>query len=100
MVEIPKFRSSEDATHLAMAQRKTKRQTPRPAWSMFPLMHDNVSRLLSDDGINFTFHDHDDDISCTKAYDTCIMGRFICDNKKCRSNGWRSKKIAITIRMY
>ncbi|TVY40183.1 hypothetical protein LOCC1_G005538 [Lachnellula occidentalis] len=83
-----------------MTQRRTQRKTQRPRWSMFPLMHENVSRLLEVDGLHFTFHDLDDDVSCVQTYDTSIMGRFSCHNQKCRSNGWTSKKIAITVRMY
>ncbi len=67
---------------------------------MVPSRHGNVSRLLEDDGLHFIFHHPDSDIGCTQTYDTCIMGRFSCDNQRCRSTGWGSKKIAITIRMY
>ncbi|KAF4506565.1 hypothetical protein G6O67_006635 [Ophiocordyceps sinensis] len=28
------------------------------------------------------------------------MGRFVCRNRSCTKDGWGSKKIAITIRMY
>ncbi len=70
------------------------------AWSMYPDLHDDVSRLLEEDDLSFDFHDYDDSGSATKDYDTNIMGRFICGNRACGSNGWSSKKIAITIRMY
>ncbi|PMD24601.1 hypothetical protein NA56DRAFT_669106 [Hyaloscypha hepaticicola] len=83
-----------------MTPRQTQRKTQRPKWSMFPLMHDNVSRLLNANGLHFTFHNLDDDVSCIQTYDTSIMGRFSCHNQRCRSGGWTSMKIAITIRMY
>jgi hypothetical protein len=76
------------------------RKAPPPSWSMYPLMHDEVSRLLQDEGLNFTFHDSDNDKNSIQGYDTSIMGRFECHNRKCRSKGWDSMRIAITIRMY
>lgn len=78
----------------------TQRRPQRAKWSMFPLMHDKVSSLLEVEDLHFTFHDRDDDIHCVETYDTSIMGRFRCYNQKCRSDGWPSKQIAITIRMY
>jgi len=69
-------------------------------WSMYPVLHDDVSRLLEEDDLHFDFHANDDFGSCTNQYDTNIMGRFICHNRACGSNGWPSKKIAIIIRMY
>ncbi|KAI0490470.1 zinc-binding domain-containing protein [Xylaria cf. heliscus] len=68
--------------------------------SMHPTKHPEVSQLLEEDNLHFKFHDNDDDIGCTKTYDTNIMGRFRCYNPKCTKNGWSSKQISITIRMY
>lgn len=68
--------------------------------SMYPKLHDDVSRLLEEDDLYFHFHEVDDDKGPIKNYDTTVMGRFLCRNRKCASNGWSSKKIAITIRMY
>lgn len=78
----------------------TQRKSSRPRWSMFPSKHDSVTRLLALDGLQFTFHDLDDDVGCVKNYNTNIMGRFKCYNNKCSSDGWSSKQIAIYIRMY
>jgi len=83
-----------------MTQRKAQSKKQQPSWSMFPLMHENVSRLLEDEDLHFTFHDIDEDIDSIQTYDANIMGRFRCRNPKCRSNGWPSMRIAITIRMY
>ena len=69
-------------------------------WSMYSVLHDDVSRLLEEDGLHFDFHENDDAGSCIEEYDTNIMGRFICRNRKCDCGGWSSKKVAITIRMY
>ncbi|KAH7413526.1 zinc-binding domain-containing protein [Cadophora sp. MPI-SDFR-AT-0126] len=68
-------------------QRRPKRRPQESAWSMFPLLHENVSQLLEAENHPFT-------------HDTTIMGRFRCRNKDCKTRGWSSKKIAITIRMY
>jgi hypothetical protein len=67
---------------------------------MHPSLHSNVSSQLSDEGIYIPFNPTDDDSSCTKSYNTNIMGRFPCRNRSCTSSGWSSKKIAVTIRMY
>ncbi|OAX83701.1 hypothetical protein ACJ72_01936 [Emergomyces africanus] len=69
-------------------------------WSMYPTHHQSVSCLLEEDDLYFNFHGIDDNIRCNKSHDTNIMGRFTCHNKSCTSNGWSSKRIAITIRMY
>lgn len=67
---------------------------------MYPALHDSVDWLLSEDGLSFTFFEIDEDKGFIKDYDTNIMGYFTCWNKACSKNGWSSKKIAITIRMY
>ncbi|THC88143.1 hypothetical protein EYZ11_012412 [Aspergillus tanneri] len=73
---------------------------PVKRWSMYPKLHDDVVRLLAGEGLIFNFYNVDEDKGCTDNRDTHIMGRFICHNRACSSNGWSSKKIAITIRMY
>ncbi|KAF7860686.1 hypothetical protein EAF04_008204 [Stromatinia cepivora] len=78
----------------------SQRSKTSKSWSMYPLLHDSVSRLLEENNLHFDFHDIDDATSCTKEYDANIMGRFICRNRACNSSGWSSKRIAITIRMY
>ncbi|KAG8161311.1 hypothetical protein KVR01_009575 [Diaporthe batatas] len=66
----------------------------------FPSLHEDVTALLQEEDLHFGFHDRDDPADSLKEYDTNIMGRFVCRNGGCRSKGWSSKKIAITIRMY
>ena len=78
----------------------SKKSKPGRAWSMYPTLHDDVSSLLEEDNLHFDFYPHDNNKTCTKSYDTNIMGRFTCYNHACKSNGWSSKRIAITIRMY
>lgn len=70
------------------------------AWSMYPECHDQVARLLEIDDLAFGFHGNDDPRRSMKEYDTTIMGRFRCENPSCGSDGWSSKKIAITIRLF
>ena len=80
-----------------MPAKQTRSQT---AWSMYPECHDGVASLLEDDGLVMDFYGNDDPQSSVKEYDTTIMGRFRCENPACKSDGWSSKKIAITIRLY
>lgn len=63
-------------------------------------MHDDVSRLLEVEELHFEFHDLDEDSNSIRTHDTNIMGRFLCRNRKCKSIGWPSMRVAITIRMY
>jgi hypothetical protein len=78
-------------------RKKTKSTKP---WSLFPAFHEKVVCMLEEDHISLTFNSIDDGESCTRSYDTHVMGRFKCHNPQCNSDGWSSKKIAITIRMY
>lgn len=67
--------------------------------SLQPSRHQEVAELLEENNLRFGFHNVDDD-NCFKDYDTNIMGRFVCRNNRCATNGWGSKKIAVTIRLY
>ncbi|KAI0449730.1 zinc-binding domain-containing protein [Xylaria acuta] len=69
-------------------------------WSMCPFKHPEVSTLLEREHLHFTFRIEGDDKACAREYDTHIMGRFRCENPECDNQGWSSKPIAITIRMY
>lgn len=89
--------SSHRFTILIMPSRKPK---PNQRWSMYSVLHEDVSHLLEEDDLHFDFNENDDTTGCIKKYDTNIMGRFACRNQACDSSGWSSKRIAITIRMY
>lgn len=65
-----------------------------------PSLHDDVARLLEEDGLFFDFHEVDDIQTAVQEYDSHVMGRFVCNNANCFAKGWSSKKIAVTIRMY
>lgn len=69
-------------------------------WSLHPELHDDVTQSLDGEGIQLYFFNADDEQSKIREWDTNIMGRFICRNKRCPSSGWSSKKVAVTIRMY
>lgn len=69
-------------------------------WSMYPGLHEQVTKVLEEDGLYFAFHEADEDRGSVREYDTNIMGRFECHNSACPTNRWSSKKIAVTIRMY
>jgi hypothetical protein len=85
-----------------MAGREIGQTKPKSnkLWSLHPVRHNEVSRLLADEGLQYNFHSQDDENTCLQEYDTNITGRFICRNNRCGSQGWGSKKIAITIRQY
>ncbi|RAL00841.1 3CxxC-type zinc finger protein [Aspergillus ibericus CBS 121593] len=82
-----------------MSPRKTKPRS-HPRWSMYPALHTDILDLLPSTLPPPTFHPFDDSHTCTRSYDTNIMGRFTCANPSCSSTGWSSMKIAITIRKY
>lgn len=80
---------------------KGKRKGKAPQrWSLYPKLYGSVSQLLQEENLSFDFRTTDDDENSVKAYDTNVMGRFPCHNPGCTSNGWSSRKIPITIRMY
>lgn len=70
------------------------------SWSMRPSLHHDVALAIQGDGLFFAFHEADDADGCIQAYDTNIMGRFICRNDHCKITGWSSRVIPITIRLY
>lgn len=78
----------------------TKDQKPIATSSMYQALHNEVSRLLVEAGLHFGFHEDDDELGCTKARNTNIMGRFVCHNRACKASGWSSNMIAIRIRLY
>ncbi|KAK1963457.1 hypothetical protein LY78DRAFT_641445 [Colletotrichum sublineola] len=86
-----------------MPDKKPKSKTKPKSikrWSLYPTLHNDVTQLLQENNLAFEFHNDDDDKHYIRDYDTNIMGRFICRNPACSANGWGSKKIPVTIRMY
>jgi hypothetical protein len=79
---------------------RTKKKRPIATWSMYQALHDEVSSLLGEADLHFEFCENDDETKYIRMRDTNIMGRFVCHNRACRSSGWSSNMIAITIRLY
>ncbi|KAI0150810.1 zinc-binding domain-containing protein [Xylariaceae sp. FL1272] len=73
---------------------------PKPLSSMYPALDPDVSSLLAEDNLHFTFNPTGQDRDASRSYDTNIMGYFVCHNPQCDCRGWGSKRIAITIRMF
>ncbi|KAH7410421.1 zinc-binding domain-containing protein [Phaeosphaeria sp. MPI-PUGE-AT-0046c] len=87
-------------TQKPTARRKsTTKQKPAKKWTMYPLLHNDVSDLLHQSNLYFGFYEKDEANSCTDDYDTSIMGHFTCSNAACLAV-WTSKQISITIRRY
>jgi hypothetical protein len=69
--------------------------------SMWPEYHNQVHAEIRDSGLSYTFNRQDTDRQVIgKPYDTSIIGHFDCNNPNCKSSGWDSIKVAITIRRY
>lgn len=77
-----------------------RKTATKHSWSLYPALDKHVSRLLKPTNLHFKFHNTDDAKGCINDYDTNIMGHFNCKNTSCGVDGWSSKKIAVTIRMY
>lgn len=73
---------------------------PIATCSMYQTLQDEVSNLLADADLSFEFCENDDETRCTRVRDTNIMGRFVCHNRECNSNGWSSNMIATRILLY
>ncbi|KAL4960049.1 3CxxC-type zinc finger protein [Aspergillus stella-maris] len=72
-------------------------------FKMYPGLHKHVTRLLKDTThpvLEYTFHREDTPFEAINAWDTNVMGRFICRNPLCSKKKWGSKVISMTIREY
>lgn len=67
---------------------------------MYPSLHQQIADAVSDEIPQIWFNKDDNHIDCNNEYTTHIMGRFICYNKSCSTNGWGSKMVSIMIRGY
>ena len=67
---------------------------------MYPSKHQDVLSLLEEANLSFGFFEVDDSGDSVNEYDTNIMGRFVCHESACTSEGWSSKRVPITIREY
>ncbi|OGE46422.1 hypothetical protein PENARI_c279G12154, partial [Penicillium arizonense] len=55
-------------------------------WSLHPKLHDDVARLLDEEGLQIGFFDADNEETNIEEWDTNVMGRFICQNSGCYSS--------------
>lgn len=85
-----------------MARKTSKKpRVEQKSWSLYPDLHKDVCEILSEANLHkLKFYPTDDPDICEREYNTHIMGRFACKSGTCPSNGWSSKMIAITIRLY
>jgi hypothetical protein len=81
---VSRLSASEPKLHRAPKLRtkpKPKPQDLDTLWSMYPALHDSVSRLLEEDDLSFTFFVIDEEKGSIEEYDTNIMGRIKCKNR-------------------
>ncbi|KAK0730102.1 zinc-binding domain-containing protein [Lasiosphaeris hirsuta] len=67
---------------------------------MFPSLHPSVLDVVANAVPSAWFNGRDSEDDSNNDWDTNVMGKFICDNRRCRKPGWGSKKVAIRIRGY
>ena len=80
-----------------MAEQTKRRER---AWSLQSTLHRDVVSLLREHGLRYKFHMVDDEESAVDVHDSHVMGTFDCRNRQCRSGGWSSRKIPVSIRHY
>ncbi|GKZ85520.1 hypothetical protein AnigIFM56816_011488 [Aspergillus niger] len=50
-------------------------------WSLHPKLHDDVTQLLDEEGLQIDFFDADDEEPNIEKRDTNVIGRFIRQNR-------------------
>ena len=78
----------------------TKKPFQPKKWSMRPQLDAEVQGLLLETGVKCEFHPQVTYDGTVNTYDTNVMGSFSCRNPKCGVVGWKSKRIAISIREF
>lgn len=89
-----------DNRHNRNRDNRNSSDNGEPSWSMYPELHDQVADLLVEYDFYLDFHPRDTEHDCSRMYDSSIMGTFKCQNSRCRSKGWTSGSVPITIRQY
>jgi hypothetical protein len=90
---------------------RARKSVPQPIqetreFFTFPELHRNVADAVSPEIPSTWFNgdddddDDDDDGTFDEKYNTHVMGKFTCTNKKCKKRFWGSKKVPIEIRGY
>ncbi|KAK8065437.1 hypothetical protein PG997_012184 [Apiospora hydei] len=64
---------------------------------MFPRLHKHVSNAVRDQIRQVIFQKKGRE---TQAYDTFVMGRYVCNNSLCDNKAWTSKKVGVVIRRF
>lgn len=83
----------------------TKKRSSKPKKEVqpslrFPSLHQDIADAVQGDIGSTWYNDDDDDCSFNNEYTTHVMGKFICNNRGCSTNGWSSKMVAIVIKGY
>jgi hypothetical protein len=82
--------------------RKSVPQLPQETrkFFTFPALHPNVADAVSPEIPSTWFNSDVSDGAFDEDYNTHVMGKFTCTNKKCKKRFWGSKKVSIEIRGY
>ncbi|KAK2056358.1 hypothetical protein LY76DRAFT_518606, partial [Colletotrichum caudatum] len=67
---------------------------------VYPSLHERISEALAEELPSTWFNNDDNSKHAHHEYSTHVMGRFTCDNQKCRNKTWTSKMVAIVIKGY
>jgi len=81
-------------------KKRTKHEQETRASFMFPSLHQDVSKAVSNEIHSTWFNKTGSDNDSNNKYSTNVMGKFRCNNDSCPSRGWTSKKVTILIRGY
>jgi hypothetical protein len=90
--------ASDDELSLQMLSLQTP--TDDSLWTMYPDLHDSVSRCLEANGLSVDFYEEGEAENSLHDYDTNILGAFTCPNRSCQIKKWTSKKVAVSIRLF
>lgn len=66
----------------------------------YPTLHQSVAQAVTADIGSTWFNEDENDEEFDNEYGTCVMGRFACNTRSCKTRGWSSKVVAIVIRGY
>ena len=76
----------------------TRQEETRTSFT-FPELHQRICEAVAP-RITSMWFNNNTDAYFEDEYTTCVMGKFICNNNRCRKKGWSSKLVAIWIRRY
>ncbi|KAF9778540.1 hypothetical protein IL306_003762 [Fusarium sp. DS 682] len=88
----------ENSTSPIMASQEANEEPLKS--SMYPEFHYYVAENLEEDGLDYTFRDHDTKVDIKRTYDTKITGKFTCSRRSCPGHEWHSNSISMRIREY